>query len=64
MNISPSSNAKKQILAASKYIQLSPETLEQIFAPDRILSSTLVLKKDNGEIESFPCYRSQHNNAR
>jgi len=42
----------------------SSNELEPLLYPDRVISTTLRVKMDDGKVRYFQAYRSQHNNAR
>lgn len=63
-NDNPFQMALKQLDEAAKIINLD-EGLHKILAkPKRILTVSLPIKMDNGKIEVFTGFRSQHNDAR
>ena len=64
MKNDPFVNAQKQIDNVAKYLSLDQKTLARIKQPDRVLKATLKVKMDNGKIQTFKAFRSQHNNAR
>ncbi len=62
--INPFEVALKQLDEAAKIINLD-KGLQQVLAnPKRILTVSLPIKMDNGEIQVFTGFRSQHNDAR
>jgi glutamate dehydrogenase (NAD(P)+) len=62
--INPFEVALKQLDEAAKLINLD-KGLQQVLAnPKRILTVSLPIRMDNGEIHVFTGYRSQHNDAR
>ncbi len=62
--INPFEVALKQLGEAAKIIKLD-KGLHQVLAhPKRVLTVSLPVKMDNGEIRVFTGYRSQHNDAR
>jgi glutamate dehydrogenase (NAD(P)+) len=63
-SINPFEVALKQLDEAAKLIKLD-KGLHQVLAhPKRVLTVSLPVKMDNGEIRVFTGYRSQHNDAR
>jgi glutamate dehydrogenase (NAD(P)+) len=63
-SINPFEVALKQLDEAAKLIKLD-KGLHQVLAhPKRVLTVSLPVKMDNGEIHVFTGYRSQHNDAR
>jgi glutamate dehydrogenase/leucine dehydrogenase len=62
--INPFEVALKQLDEAAKLIKLD-KGLHQVLAhPKRVLTVSLPVKMDNGEVHVFTGYRSQHNDAR
>jgi glutamate dehydrogenase/leucine dehydrogenase len=63
-SINPFEVALKQLDEAAKLIKLD-KGLHQVLAhPKRVLTVSLPVKMDNGEIQVFTGFRSQHNDAR
>src|ERR687887_2556790 len=63
-SINPFEVALKQLDKAAKLINLD-KGLQQVLAnPKRVLTVSLPIKMDNGQIRVFTGYRSQHNDAR
>ena len=63
-SINPFEVALKQLDEAAKLIKLD-KGLHQVLAyPKRVLTVSLPVKMDNGEIKVFTGFRSQHNDAR
>ncbi|MBA3749904.1 MAG: Glu/Leu/Phe/Val dehydrogenase [Nitrosopumilus sp.] len=56
--------ALDQLETTAKLINLDPGIHKILAKPKRILTVSLPVKMDNGEIEVFTGFRSQHNNAR
>ena len=61
--INPFENALKQLDEAAKLIKLDKGLQEVLANPKRVLTVSLPIKMDNGEIRVFTGYRSQHNDA-
>lgn len=61
-NNNPWFRAKRQLEKVSKHISLPPLLLARLSEPDRIITVSLPLKLDNGEIRTYEGYRVQHNN--
>ncbi|HYY39802.1 MAG TPA: Glu/Leu/Phe/Val dehydrogenase dimerization domain-containing protein, partial [Nitrososphaera sp.] len=62
--INPFEVALKQLHEAAKLINLD-KGLQQVLAnPKRVLTVSLPIKMDKGEIQVFTGFRSQHNDAR
>ncbi len=53
----------KRIERASKVLNLPEQIKNVILNPQRIVQLSLVLKRDNGDLEVFQAYRVQHNDA-
>jgi glutamate dehydrogenase/leucine dehydrogenase len=60
----PYQMALKQLEETAKLINLDPGIHKILSKPKRILTVSLPIKMDNGEIEVFTGFRSQHNDAR
>ncbi|HEX2013599.1 MAG TPA: Glu/Leu/Phe/Val dehydrogenase dimerization domain-containing protein, partial [Nitrososphaera sp.] len=62
--INPFEVALKQLDEAAKLIKLDRGLHQVLASPKRVLTVSLPVKMDNGEIHVFTGYRSQHNDAR
>ena len=62
--INPFQVALKQLDEAAKLIKLDKGLHQVLASPKRVLTVSLPVKMDNGEIRVFTGYRSQHNDAR
>ncbi len=60
----PYQNALKQLDETAKLIKLDPGIHKILSKPKRILTVSLPVKMDDGHIEVFTGFRSQHNDAR
>ncbi len=60
----PYQMALKQLEETAKLIGLDPGIHKILSKPKRVLTVSLPVKMDNGDIEVFTGFRSQHNNAR
>ncbi|MBU2051855.1 Glu/Leu/Phe/Val dehydrogenase [Patescibacteria group bacterium] len=60
----PFTNAQKQIDAVAKHLKIDKSTLTKLKTPDRVLKADLKIKLDNGKVQTFKAFRSEHNNAR
>ncbi len=60
----PYQNALKQLEETAKLIDLEPGIHKILSKPKRILTVSLPVKMDDGSIEVFTGFRSQHNDAR
>jgi len=56
--------ALKQLDEVAKLINLDPGIHKILAKPKRVLTVSLPVKMDNGKIEVFTGFRSQHNDAR
>jgi len=63
-NTNPFENSLFKLQKVNELLKLNPNTLEIIKTPQKILSFSLPIKMDNGEIKIFQAYRIQHNNSR
>lgn len=66
-NSNPFENAKTQLIWAMQYVPKkyqNQENIEILSTPQSLHSAEIEIQMDNGEIQSFQAYRSQHNNAR
>lgn len=62
--INPFEVALKQLDEAAKLIKLDKGLHQVLASPQRVLTVSLPVKMDKGEIRVFTGYRSQHNDAR
>lgn len=60
----PWRQAKEQLLKAASYLRLDPLFLSSLLAHDRIVTVSLPMRMEKGNIEIFTGYRMQHNNIR
>ena len=56
-------NAMEQLKKAAEIIKLSPEKIELLSHPDRVIEVSIPVKMDTGETKVFSGYRSQYNNV-
>jgi glutamate dehydrogenase/leucine dehydrogenase len=63
-SINPFETALKQLDEAAKLINLDKGLHEVLAHPKRVLTVSLPVKMDNGELRVFTGYRSQHSDAR
>ncbi len=59
----PFKNAQKQIDAVAKYLDADKKILTGLKTPKKVIKATLKVKMDNGKVQSFKAFRSQHNDA-
>ena len=64
MTLNPFANAMAQLHIAATTMKLDPTVLTKLEQPDRVLQFPLLIKRDNGEEQTFPAYRVQYNNVR
>jgi len=57
-------NVADQVKEAAGFLKLSLPALKVLITPQRILKSDVVIKRDNGQSESFTGFRIQFNDAR
>ncbi len=55
---------KQNVQKAADLLKLSEEERSTFMTPDRVLSATLEITRDDGSTSSYPAYRVQFNNAR
>ena len=60
----PWNNAKKQIDDACKILKINDNMKKYLIQPDKVLRVKIPVRMDNGEINVFTGFRSQHNNDR
>ena len=63
-NINPFKSAMQQLDNAAKIINLDQEILTQLRQPKRILSVSIPVRMDSGEVKVFQGFRVQYNDAR
>ncbi len=59
----PYTNAVSQLHEAAKIINLDESIIKILSHPNRVIKFYIPVKMDNGSIEIFEAYRSQHSNA-
>jgi len=59
----PFSNAMRQLDKAADIINLDKNIHEILKSPDRVVSISIPVKMDNGDIKVFAGFRSQYNNT-
>lgn len=64
MKNNPWVQAKEQLLKAASFLELDPLFLSSLLSHDRIITVSLPMRMDKGNIEVFTGYRMQHNNIR
>lgn len=64
LKINPFTNAMASLHLAAKTMDLEKNVIHALERPDRILQFPLLIKRDNGEDQTFDSYRVQYNNAR
>jgi glutamate dehydrogenase/leucine dehydrogenase len=60
----PFESLQEQIDDAAAYIDTSPDVIERLKHPERVLEANLAVEMDDGSIEVFDSYRSQFNGDR
>lgn len=60
----PFVNAQRQILAAAKYSDCKADIVKVLTEPQKVLEVAIPIEMDNGKVEIFKGFRSQHNNYR
>ncbi len=61
--INPFENAQKQLQSVAKYLKAKPDLLRVLMETQRIVEVNLPVKLDNGKLQIFKGWRSQHNNT-
>ena len=64
MTNDPFESSVTQIKNAGVKLGLSIRELDRILEPQRVVKVSFPVKMDNGDINTFTGFRSQHNNAR
>ncbi|PLX25129.1 glutamate dehydrogenase [Candidatus Parcubacteria bacterium] len=57
-------NALRQLEKAAKLMDLDPEVVARLSAPEKIVMASLPVRMDDGHLEVFQGYRVQYNSAR
>jgi glutamate dehydrogenase/leucine dehydrogenase len=60
----PFASLREQIDDAAAYLDVSPDVIERLKRPERVLETNLAVEMDDGSIEVFKAYRSQFNGDR
>ena len=60
----PFESLRSQLDEAAEYIDVSPDVLERLKHPERVLETNLSVEMDDGSIEVVKAYRSQFNGDR
>ena len=60
----PFESLREQIDVAAEHVDVSPDVLERLKHPERVLETTLSVELDDGSIELFRAFRSQFNGDR
>lgn len=59
----PYKNAVSQLKQVAKLLDLDQEVVEVLSKPNKLLKTELEVKMDDGRVQKFQAFRSQHNNA-
>jgi glutamate dehydrogenase/leucine dehydrogenase len=62
--MTPFETAAAQLEKAAAYLDIDPDILELLKAPQRIIHLEFPVRMDNGRLKMFKAYRVQHNNVR
>ncbi|MBV0923565.1 Glu/Leu/Phe/Val dehydrogenase [Halomicroarcula limicola] len=62
--VNPFESLQEQIDDAAGYLEYSPDVLDRLKNPERVLETNLSVEMDDGSIEVFRAYRSQFNGDR
>ncbi len=60
----PFENLQEQIDDAAEYVDASPDVLDRLKHPERVLETNLSVEMDDGTVEVFKAFRSQFNGDR
>lgn len=63
-HVNPFKSALQQLSNAAETLNLEPEILNRLKQPDRIISVSVPVKMDNGEVKVFSGFRVQYNDSR
>ncbi len=59
----PWKRSQEKLRSIAKKINLDPLLLAELEEPDRIITTSLPIRLDNGKVQTFTGYRVQHNNV-
>ena len=62
--VNPFESLQEQIDDAAAFLDVSPDAIEQLKHPERVLEANLSVEMDDGTVEVFKSYRSQYNGSR
>jgi len=62
--VNPFESLQEQLDDAAAHIDVSPDALERLKRPERVLETNLSVEMDDGSVEVFKAYRSQFNGDR
>lgn len=62
--LNPFLNAQRQIDEAAKYADCDKEIIKVLKEPQRVIEVSIPIEMDNGKVQIFKGFRSQHNNYR
>jgi glutamate dehydrogenase (NAD(P)+) len=60
----PFESLQEQLDDAGEYVDVSPDVLDRLKQPERVLETTLSVEMDDGGLETFKAFRSQFNGDR
>ncbi|MCL4406122.1 MAG: Glu/Leu/Phe/Val dehydrogenase [Patescibacteria group bacterium] len=63
MKNNPLESAKQQLLDIAKILELDKKTVDRLLKIENLVSGEISVKLDNGRIQKFKAWRSQHNSA-
>lgn len=64
MSNDPYTNAVKQLEQVAEILKLEKKIVEKLSVPDKVWSTKLSVKMDDGSTQEFQAYRSEHNNSK
>lgn len=60
----PFSTLQQQVADAASFLDISPDVVDVLTHPERVLTTNLTVQMDDGKVGRFRAYRSQFNGAR
>jgi glutamate dehydrogenase (NAD(P)+) len=62
--VNPFESLQEQLDDAGEYVDVSPDVLQRLKHPERVLETTLSVEMDDGSLDTFKAFRSQFNGDR
>jgi glutamate dehydrogenase/leucine dehydrogenase len=63
MSVNPFESAQKQLQEVAPFVDVDKNIISRLMQPDRVLKVFLPITMDDGTVQVFEGYRSQHNNS-